>query len=53
MPVHTRVHNAPALVPERASLTMRPPAASVIADNAALTTLEVGLFDVLTVNDAL
>ena len=51
IPVHTRVHTAPAIVSGFAALTLRPPAARYIQNNAALTTLEAGLFDGLTVGD--
>jgi len=51
--VHTRLHNAPAIVPGCTTLTLRPPGARFIRDNAALTTLEVGVFDGLTVQDNL
>ena len=44
------MHNAAAIVPGCVILTLCPLAARYIQNNAALTTLEVGVFDGLTVN---
>ena len=51
--MHTTVHTALASVLGCAALTLRPPAARHIDDNAALTTLEVGLFGGATVQSSL
>ena len=44
------MHSAAAIVLGCVILTLCPPAARYIQNNAALTTLEVGVFDGLTVN---
>ena len=47
--MHTTVHGAPAIVSGCVALTLRLPDGRSIQNNAALTTLEAGLFDGLTV----
>ena len=49
--MHTGLHGAAAIVLGCVILTLCPPAARRIENNAALTTLEVGVFDGLTVSD--
>ena len=48
--MHTGLYSAAVIVPGCVILTLCPPAARFIKDNAAPTTLEAGLFDGLTVS---
>ena len=47
--MHTVLHSAAVIVPRCVILTVCPPAARYIQNNAALTSPEAGLFDGLTV----
>ena len=49
--MHTELRSAAAIVLGCVILTLCPPAARDIRNNAALTTLEAGVFDGLTVSN--